>query len=223
MEIYPILTGCPLFRGLSGQKIQSLLEGEENYIVTEFREGDYIAYRDTAYSGLMIILRGTVHGEIAYPSGQRVNISVLEAPQLIAPAFLFGGYNRLPIDVIADGPVIIMTIHRGYIFELMQSNTLILSNFIDIISNRANVWSKKIYFLSFRSLKEKIATYLLDHTSERIGSLPIPDIAEIAETFEATRSAVISVLTDMEKKHLIRLEGESIHILNRAGLNDLLK
>ncbi len=223
MDIYSILTGCPLFRGLSAQKIEKLLDGDHTYTIADYREGDYIARRDTAYSGLMIILRGRVHGEISYASGQCLNINTVEAPQLIAPAFLFGGYNRLPIDVIADGAVSIMTIHRGFIFELMQSNTLVLSNFIDIISNRANIWSKKIYFLSFLSLKEKVATYLLEHSSERIKSLPLPDIAEIAEIFEATRSAVVAVLTDMEKRGLIRVKDEQIHILNRDGLQDILK
>lgn len=40
--------------------------------------------------------------------------------------------------MIADGDVTIMTIHRGYIFELMQNNVVIMSNFVDILSNRAN-------------------------------------------------------------------------------------
>ena len=90
----------------------------------------------------MIILKGQVHGEIVYRN-KPVIIDPIEAPQLIAPAFLFGGYNKLPIDVIADGEVTILTLHRGYLFELMQNNVLILSNFIDIISDRANVWVEK--------------------------------------------------------------------------------
>lgn len=52
--------------------------------------------------------------------GKTIVVDPIEAPQLIAPAFLFGGYNKLPIDVIADGDVTIMTLHRGYIFELMR-------------------------------------------------------------------------------------------------------
>ena len=170
----------------------------------------------------MIILKGRVHGEMV-SGGKTIVVDPIEAPQLIAPAFLFGGYNKLPIDVIADGDVTIMTLHRGYIFELMQANVLIMSNFIDIISNRANVWSKKIFFLSFRSLKEKVATYLLEHTSEESGSVPVPDIREIAEYFDATRSALQTVLMELEKKHLIRSEAASIAVLNRKGLRDILK
>lgn len=221
--MYSILKDCPLFRGMSEDKIKEIFKDNSDYAVTEYKDGDIIAHHDTAYSGLMIILKGKVHGEMAYESGQKVHIDELEAPQLIAPAFLFGGYNKLPIDVIADGNVSILTLHRGYLFELMQDYTLILSNFIDIISNRANVWSKKIYYLSFRSLKEKVITYLLGHSSQENPTLPVPDITEISQYFDATRSAVLAVLTDLGKKRLITSDNNTITILNRKALEDLLK
>ena len=63
--------------------------------------------------------------------------------------------------------------------------------------NRANVWSKKIYFLSFRSLKEKAAGYLLGHSTGASPSVEMPDIREIAQYFDATRSAVQTVLAEL--------------------------
>lgn len=220
--MYTILAQCPLFRGLTADQIKEIIDERGDFTITDYEDQDRIARQDTAYSGLMILIRGRVHGEMT--SGHKtVVVDPIEAPQLIAPAFLFGGYNKLPIDVVADGPVTIMTLHRGYIFELMQSNVLILSNFIDIISNRANVWSKKIYFLSFRSLKEKVATYLLEHTNEQQNTLPMPDIREIAGYFDATRNALQTVFAEMEKKHLIVCSSTWITLLNRKGLQDILK
>ena len=130
--MYAILKECPLFRGLTAAQIEDILADKGKYALSEYRDGDLIAQRDTAYSGLMIIIKGKVHGKMTYASGRSADIEPIEAPQLIAPAFLFGGYNKLPIDVIADGDVTIMTIHRGYIFELMQNNVVIMSNFVDI-------------------------------------------------------------------------------------------
>ena len=131
--MYAILKECPLFRGLTAAQIEDILADKGKYALSEYRDGDLIAQRDTAYSGLMIIIKGKVHGKMTYASGRSADIEPIEAPQLIAPAFLFGGYNKLPIDVIADGDVTIMTIHRGYIFELMQNNVVIMSNFVDIL------------------------------------------------------------------------------------------
>lgn len=221
--MYATLTKCPLFRGLTEENIREMIDAQGNYTLTDYQDGEKIAKRDTAYSGLMIIVQGKVHGEMTDPSGKTLMIDTIEAPQLIAPAFLFGGYNKLPIDVIADGPVRILTLHRGYLFELMQNNVLILSNFIDIISNRANLWSKKIFFLSFRSLQEKVATYLLENTSEKSPSLPIPDIAEIASYFDATRTAVHTVLQELEKKKLIGRQNDQLTVLNRSGLQAIIQ
>ncbi len=220
--MYDILTRCPLFRGLDAGQIRELINSDD-VSVTSYKKGETIAHRDTAYSGLMILLKGSAAGTITYPSGQSIHIDAIEAPELIAPAFLFGGYNRLPVDVVAETDAEILTLHRGYLFELMQEQVVILSNFIDIISNRADVWSKKIYALSFKSLKEKLASYLLDHSSEEQTTVPIPDIKEIAEYFAATRSALLSVIEGLEKKHIIRAEGNNIEITNRAALKDILK
>ena len=221
--MYDLLTACPLFRGLTSDQIKALLESPDNYTVTRYLPGEQIARRDTAYSGLMIVLQGKVCGRMTDPHGKQLVVDTLEAPQLIAPAFLFGGYNRLPIDIVAETETQIMTLHRGFVFEMMQENVLILSNFIDIISNRANVWSKEIYFLSFKSLKQKVALYLLDHSSEVNPVVPIPDIREIAEYFEATRTSLTTVLDDLQKKHLINYDENNITVLNRTALNDLLK
>ena len=221
--MYEILTQCPLFRGLDSKQIESIIEGRGDFTVAQYKDGEYIARRDTAYSGLMIIVKGKAKGVMTYSSGKSVNVDTIEAPQLIAPAFLFGGYNRLPIDVIAQGDVEILTLHRGYIFELMQENTLILSNFIDIISNRADVWSKRIYFLSFRSLKEKVVSFLLHNTTEGNPSLAMPDIQQISEYFDATRSAVITVLDELSKHGMISVDGETITVIKRKALEDSIK
>ena len=221
--MFKILTECPLFRGMSADRIRQLLGPDTNYATTAYKKGETIARKDMAYSGLMILLRGGATGQVTDRTGKTIRIDAIEAPQLIAPAFLFGGYNRLPVDVIAATDAEILTLHRGMIFEMMQEDVLVLSNFIDIISNRANVWSKKIYLLSYKSLKEKVAHYLLDHTTAEMPNVAIPSIPEMAEYFGATRSATQTVLEGLEKREIIRLGREQIIILNRNTLEEILK
>lgn len=224
IAMYDKLTECPLFRGMSAEQISSALSCDgDNYILTDYAASDVIARRDTAYSGLMIIVEGRASGVITYSDGSISKVDSIESPGLIAPAFLFGGYNRLPVDVVADVSTKVMTLHRGFIFELMQENIIILSNFIDIISNRANIWSKKIYFLSFKSLKQKAASYLLDHSSSDKNIVPMPDIAQIADVFASTRSALMTVLEGLERKGVIKINGNDIAILNRDAMHDILK
>jgi len=216
--MYEILTRCPYFQGLKAVKIEELLSGKE-YSTEDFSNGAWVARRDTAYSGLMIILKGEVCGEVEDHLGKRFLVDRISAPQLIAPAFLFGGYNRLPIDVVADGAVTILTLHRGLLFELMQENVIVMSNFIDIISNRANLLTRKIYFLSFKTVREKMMNFLLEQSRVRKGAVDVSDLNALSEYFDAPRSSIITVLNEMEKHGIIAYDKGLVTILNKKALD----
>lgn len=219
--MFPILKDSPLFRGLDQQTIDKLLE-HSSYATMTYDHDDCIAKRDTAYSGLMIILKGSVRGEVTDAAGRRRIIDNIAAPQLIAPAFLFGGYNRLPIDVVAneDGTQI-MTLHRGGLFEMMQDNTIVLSNFIDIISNRANYFSRKIYALSVLMLTEKVAALLLSSASAEEDTVPL-EVKKMADELDITRNALEQTLAELAKKGYIELSATQIVIRNRKGLETMV-
>lgn len=219
--MFEILLKCPLFQGVSLERIKELIGGYQQYDVNSYKYGDLIAKRDSAYSGLMIVLDGRVCGELGYRNDRNLIVDTLEPANLIAPAFLFGGYNRLPVNIIAKSDdVRILTLHRGLIFEIIQEDMVVLSNFIDIISNRANVWSKKIYILSMRTLEVKFALYLMDQGSDRVS---VPGVAQIAEFFGSTRSSIQTVMENMEKRGIIECKGEWITILNRKVLSEIVE
>lgn len=144
----PILKESPLFQGLEESRIDELIE-HASYATRSFRKGELIAQRNMAYSSLMMILKGSVYGEIEDgETGEPKITDRKTAPQLIAPAFLFGSYNRLPMSVFADeDDTEILFMHRGALFEIMREEMLVMSNFIDIVSNRANYFSKSLYEL----------------------------------------------------------------------------
>lgn len=220
--MYKILTECPLFSGLGAEQIEQMLFETPNCDVRDYKNGEVIARRGTVYSGLMIILAGAAEGTMVDASDSSVHIDALEAPNLIAPAFLFGGYNRMPIDVVAVGDVKILTLHRGLLFELMQENMVVMSNFIDIISDRANMWSKKIYYLSFCSLKTKVASYLIANSSAENPTCCLPDAGAVAELFDTTRGTLLSALSEFEGKKLVALEDDKVVVLDRKALEDIL-
>ena len=64
--MYKILKECPLFRGLTEKQIEEIIDKRGDFTVTEYPDKAVIARKESAYSGLMIILKGQVHGEIVY-------------------------------------------------------------------------------------------------------------------------------------------------------------
>lgn len=214
------LMKCALFKGLTVEKIEELMN-RSSCTVTDYVRGDVIAPRDMAYSGLMIILEGAVAGQRVLSTGRTVLTEAFEAPELISPAFLFGGYNRLPIDVVAaTDRVKIMVLHRASVFAMMQDNMIVLSNFIDIISNRANLLTKKLFFLSFESLKERTVQFLLDHNAD---CQPfVIDEKELADYFEVRLDSLERVLQDLLKAGGISMSGSVITVRSPEALKKLV-
>ncbi len=213
-----ILEQSPLFRGLEKEHIAELLN-KYTYSVIEFKKGEVIAKKDTAYSSLMIVLRGIVRGETTNSGGIIMRSNEIKAPNLISPAFLFGGYNRLPINVVAQSDVSILMLHRASLFGMMQEDPVILSNFIDILSQRANLLTKKLFYLSFRSLKSQIAEYLINKTY----NLHEPTCEkDLVKYFEVTMNSVERVLEDFTKVNAIQVEDTRIIVSDVEKLKSIL-
>lgn len=215
--MFEILTQSPLFHGLTADRIEQLFT-TASFSVESYTAGQVIAHRDTAYSGLMIILEGTVRGEVGSSKRRRI-IDCIPAAQPIAPAFLFGGYNRLPMDIIANESTSVLTLHRGTIFEMMQEDTVVLSNFIEIISNRANYFSRRIYALSVLMVTEKVAALILEAAGHD-GHVAVVDIDGMAHELDVTRTTIEQSISELAKRHYVsQLSDNRIEILNRHALH----
>ncbi len=115
---------------------------------------------------LYIIISGSVKGEMIDYSGKTIKIEDIEAPKPLATAFLFGKENKFPVTVTANNEVKILSIPVSEFLKLLQMNQQILKNYLNIISTRAQFLSQKLHFLSFKTIKEKMAHFLLNRQAK---------------------------------------------------------
>ena len=192
--------------------------------IRSFVKGSVLASRDETYTSLMVVLEGSVKGEMVDHSGRVVKIEDIAAPRPIAPAFLFGQNNKLPVDVVANDVVKVAIIPRASMIGIMQANSQVLTNYLDMMSNRATFLSNKLYFLSFRSIKEKLAHYLLDLSKGNLRTFSLPmGQQELADYFGVTRSSLARVFAELEKEELVTFDRRKVTIVSRDGLAKLLK
>ena len=220
---FTLLSRCPLFHGVDPVELENLLSMYP-YAVKSYVKGNVLASRDDEYTGLMVVLEGSVKGEMVDSSGKVVKIEDISAPRPIAPAFLFGQNNRLPVDVVANDVVKVVVIPRSSMVGIMQASSQVLTNYLDMMSNRATFLSNKLYFLSFRSIKEKLAHYLLDLSKGQliIFSLPMGQ-QELADYFGVTRSSLARVFADMERDGLVAFDRRKVTLLDREGLVKVIR
>jgi len=151
--MYSIISKSPFFRGLTPQEVESIL-AKISHSVKSFTKGQTIAQREEEVNNLCIVVTGSVKGEMVDFSGKILKIEEMFAPQPIAHAFLFGDRNIYPVDVIALEDCRILFIPKPEVVRMLQQNDVILRNYLDAISNRAHFLSNKLWFLSFKTIKE---------------------------------------------------------------------
>jgi len=220
---YSLLAQCPVFRGISENESKRLL-GEIHFQIKSFQKDEIAVLAGDEVKNLLIILSGSVRGEMIDYSGKTVKIEDIEAPKPLATAFLFGKENRYPVTVTANNTTKILAIPVSEFLKILQLNAQLLRNYLNNISSRAQFLSQKLHFLSFKTIKEKMAHYLLSQAGERFHSFELKNTQQqLADLFGVTRPSLARVVGEMQADELIKIERKTVTLLDKDGLNQLLR
>lgn len=219
-----ILVHCPLFKGLREDELWELLAASSSRM-KRFSKGDLVAQAGEEVFFLHIILEGSVKGEMIDYTGKVIKIEDIQAPRPLAPAFLYGKNNSYPVNITASEDLVIVSIPVDEFLNLMHRNETVLKNFVNNVSTRGQFLSNKIKFLSFTSIKGKLAQYLLD-LAGKAGSDRIilqHSQSQLSELFGVARPSVGRAISEMNHEGIIRTNGKVVELLNKAKLSALLR
>jgi len=218
-----ILCQSPIFRGISPEELLQLVSNIHFQFKT-YRKNELIVVGGEVCDRLLIVQHGSVKAEMTDYSGKTIKIEDLSAPQPLASAFLFGNQNRFPVTVSANNEVEMISIPKPEFVKLLQINALILNNYLNTISTRAQFLSGKLRFLSFKTIRQKIAHYLLEKAGDRLQTVEVPQSqAQLAEMFGVTRPSLARTLGEMAQEGLIETNRRFIKIIDKNRMNNLLK
>jgi CRP-like cAMP-binding protein len=218
---YSLLSTGPLFKEITPADI-GLIFSSIPYRIKKFQSGSMICMSGEPVNSLLVVLSGVVKCEMVDYSGRVIKIEDITAPGAIAPAFLFGKRNRFPVNVIALTHVEILLVEKSDFLKLLVRNDSVLVNYLDMISNRSQFLSEKIKFLNFKTIKGKLAHYILEKsgTEGSVMSLGITQ-ADLADFFGVARPSLARALGDLETEGYIVAKGKNIKIVNKRGLAEL--
>ncbi|SHF42665.1 cAMP-binding domain of CRP or a regulatory subunit of cAMP-dependent protein kinases [Mariniphaga anaerophila] len=220
---YKLLEQCPVFEGVSESEIRNILNGI-HYQVKKYKKGDVVVVAGEPVVYLFVVLSGSVKGEMVDYSGKTIKIEDIEAPRPLATAFLFGKRNRFPVIVTANNEVRMLAIHVPEFLKLLQNNVQVLKNYLDSISSRSQFLSQKLQFLSFKTIRGKMAHFLLQQAGDRLHSFPLKSTQQqLSELFGVTRPSLARVLSEMQKEKLFAIEKRTVTLLDKKRLNDILR
>lgn len=218
---FPVLSRSPLFSGLSDEEIEGIIDSV-NYRSRSFPAGAVAVIAGEEISSVMIVLSGSVRGEMTDLTGKTIKIEDVYSPQALAAAFIYGREARYPVNVIANTDAELLIIGKSEFLTLMNNDRRLLLNYLTSVCTRALFLSERLRFLSFRTIREKYAHYISSLTGAISSRVVINRTQqELADYFGVTRPSLARAIGEMENDGLIAVDRREVRILDIRRLSSL--
>ena len=220
----PALVNNPLFRGITPERLFADLE-EISFHTRSYKKGEILAQQGAVCNRLVILTKGSVRGEMIDYSGRLIKVEDIAAPRAIAPLFLFGEENRYPVEVTANEPTEVIELPKSSVLSLFRKNEQFLENYMNLSANYARTFSDKLFFMSFKTIRQKLASYLLRLYKQQQQTHITLDRSqqELSDYFGVSRPSLARELAHMQEDGLLIADRKHITILQKEQLVRLIQ
>ena len=220
----PALVNNPLFRGITPERLFADLE-EISFHTRSYKKGEILAQQGAVCNRLVILTKGSVRGEMIDYSGRLIKVEDIAAPRAIAPLFLFGEENRYPVEVTANEPTEVIELPKSSVLSLFRKNEQFLENYMNLSANYARTLSDKLFFMSFKTIRQKLASYLLRLYKQQQKTHITLDRSqqELSDYFGVSRPSLARELAHMQEDGLLIADRKHITILQKEELVRLIQ
>lgn len=216
------LEACPLFEHLSEKEIEDSLAGID-YNLVEYDKKELYALQGDPIHYADIVISGEMATKTNNSSGKCVKFNTNTKGKLIAPSLIFNQDRKLSVTFEIVRPTVLLRMTPTDLHTIMHNDDRILMNFIRILSLSHLDMCKKVRMLTLHTIREKVASYLLDEARRRNTNKYILSISrqDIADMFAIQKYSLQRVLSEFRKEGIIQLSGKSISILDREKLESM--
>ena len=196
---------CPLFKGCDTNIVDALF-AEASTKLTAYKEGEIIAMQDSPCRSLLLLYEGSVCTFMTNAEGKELTIERIHAPEVLAPAFIYGSQNYFPVSVQALTSCKIWAVSKESYLNYIQGEESLLRNFLRIISDRSLFLSRKLNEFALQSLSTRLLSYIQRHQR-------IQNLQEVAFILGVARPSLSRAIAILVSKEVIKKEGNS-YVLN---------
>lgn len=222
-DIYGALSNCILMKNFSENEIKSFL-GKFSYTLVSYSKGEIIAIEESTCSKIGIITSGTLEVQKIFSSGKVITIGSLRESDIFGEVIIFSNRSTYPATITASRSASVMFISKEDILKLCNLFPVFLNNFMSLLSNKILMLNKKLKNISYETIRQKIASYILDeYYHQKSPKITLSCTRkEMAEQLGIPRPSLSRELVNMKKDNLIDFNRSSILIKNVDTLENLL-
>ena len=212
------LIACPLFKNMSKEEHDQFLERNVKAVIS-YKKGETVVRQGEVINYMYLLVKGVVRTQMITQEGNAIEIEMLEAVIPLAPAFIFANNNKYPVDVITMEPCTFLKISKSDWLKEMVHNEKLMINFMTLNSNMAVFLSMKLQMISLKSLKYKLAIFLLEKTSSEKNYFILKrSRTQLAEYFGVQRPSLARTIKELEDEDIIKTDGRVVTVLDRDKL-----
>lgn len=202
------LMRIPLFHGIGRNELPSMLNCL-NARETGYQRQDIVLLEGQPVSSVGIVLSGTVQIVKEDYAGNRSLLAEIEPGHLFAEAFSCAQTEELPVTVISVTDSTVLWIDYRRIVTTCPSacrfHTKLIENMLAILASKNILLNRKIEYLSKRTTREKLLSYLSDQAARTGPEFDIPfSRQELADFLCVDRSAMSSELSKLQREGALR-------------------
>lgn len=221
-SMYEILMALPLFHGVSYSKISEVV-GHTKFHFLKYLDGEKIVEAGEECSHIKFIISGSARVSIDNADHRFKVSQTLEAPDVIAPDFLFGRDTRYPCTATAIDSTGILQISKADYVKILNSDPIFLFNFLNILSMNAQKAVGGVLALTTGSLEERIAFWIIALTQRGGRDITLTcRQRDLYALFGVQRTSFLATLESMKERGLIDYNQNEIIIKDRAEMLSLL-
>ena len=208
-----------LFQGIDREEITAMLTCLEPR-VHSYNRNDYIVMGGDAYESVGIVLKGAATVSKENAAGNRVVMTLLKQGDIFGEIVAFSSQMVWPATVQAQEACEILFLPRGKIVgecdRMCPWHRTLIQNFLRIISEKAIMLNKKVEYLTIKSMRGKISSYLLEQykrTGDPTITLPL-NRNELSDFLNVSRPSMSREMCKMRDEGVIDFYLNTFKILD---------
>ncbi|MBA5851524.1 Crp/Fnr family transcriptional regulator [Clostridium sp. cel8] len=202
------IKNLPLFHGIEENELVSMLQclAPKTY---EYNKDQCIVNSGERLDKFGIILEGEAAVSKEDIDGNRVILSVVKKGDLFGEMLVFSSCDICPVTVRAQSSCKVLFLTNSSLItrcgNMCSCHTTLLQNFLEILSNKGLMLNTKVKYLSIKSIRGKVASYILDQysrTKSTTVTLPL-NRSRLADFLNVSRPSMSREICKMRDEGII--------------------
>lgn len=219
------MRATPLLEATPAQAVRALAQGAA---LREYRKGTYLFHQHDDAPDVFFLWRGRVEISSTSVTGHRQLHTTLEPPQFFGELGVLGDLPRTATAVAVEDTAVCV-VHGPDFLSFLDDHPEASRALLRALARQLQAHEALVEDLLFLDLKGRVAKRLLGLVSPSLEELPddgavIPSVvthADLASLSGGSRENVTRILSDFQRRGLVRRSGRRYVLKDVAGLRRL--